>query len=324
MVRAAEPVGGEDRTPIAPAVGGPTVLRILLGAQLRRLREAKRITLEDAGRVIRASHSKISRLETGRVGFKDRDITDLLTFYGVTDEEEREALRSLARRANAPGWWHDYSDVLPSWFEAYVGLEEVATQVRAYEVQFVPGLLQCEDYARAVTLLGHDDELPREIERRVRLRMARQMVLAKQEPPNVWAVVDEAVLRRPAGKPGRYEKPAEAPDRGGTAAERDHSGHAVPGRWSFRGRRPVQHPAVRRARPARRGIPRTAHQRAVPGQTRGRGQLPEGDGARLHGGRDAGRQHRCDRGDPRRNMNQSGGNPGTRALNGPVTPSRGR
>jgi transcriptional regulator with XRE-family HTH domain len=200
MVRAAEPVGGADRTLIAP-VGGPTVLRILLGAQLRRLREARRITLEDAGKVIRASHSKISRLETGRVGFKDRDISDLLTFYGVTDEEEREALRALARRANTPGWWHDYSDVLPSWFEAYVGLEEVATQVRAYEVQFVPGLLQTEDYARAVTLLGHDDAPASENERRVRLRMARQAVLDKQDPPNVWAVVDEAVLQRPVGSP---------------------------------------------------------------------------------------------------------------------------
>jgi transcriptional regulator with XRE-family HTH domain len=200
MVRAAEPVGGADRTVIAPA-GGPTVLRILLGAQLRRLREARRITLEDAGKVIRASHSKISRLETGRVGFKDRDISDLLTFYGVTDEEEREALRALARRANTPGWWHDYSDVLPTWFEAYVGLEEVATQVRAYEVQFVPGLLQTEDYARAVTLLGHEDAPPGENERRVRLRMARQMVLDRPDPPNVWAVVDEAVLQRPVGSP---------------------------------------------------------------------------------------------------------------------------
>jgi transcriptional regulator with XRE-family HTH domain len=175
------------------------VLRILLGAQLRRLREAKRISLEEAGNVIRASHSKISRLETGRVGFKDRDVADLLTFYGVTDEKEREALRALASRANSPGWWHDYSDVLPHWFEPYVGLEEAASQIRAYEVQFVPGLLQIEDYARAVTMLGYSN--PREINRRVSLRMARQGVLTRQDPPSLWAVLDEAVLRRPIGGP---------------------------------------------------------------------------------------------------------------------------
>jgi transcriptional regulator with XRE-family HTH domain len=175
------------------------VLRILLGAQLRRLREAKRISLEEAGNVIRASHSKISRLETGRVGFKDRDVADLLTFYGVTDEKEREALRALAIRANSPGWWHDYSDVLPHWFAPYVGLEEAAAQIRAYEVQFVPGLLQTEDYARAVTMLGYSN--PREINRRVSLRMARQGVLTRQDPPSLWAVLDEAVLRRPIGGP---------------------------------------------------------------------------------------------------------------------------
>ena len=180
-----------------PSAGGPTVLRILLGAQLRRLREAKRISLEEAGNVIRASHSKISRLETGRVGFKDRDIVDLLTYYGVTDERERETLRALASRANSPGWWHDYSDVLPNWFEPYVGLEEAASQIRAYEVQFVPGLLQTEDYARAVTMLGYSN--PREINRRVGLRIARQAVLTKPEPPSLWAVLDEAVLRRPIG-----------------------------------------------------------------------------------------------------------------------------
>lgn len=180
---------------------GPTVLRIMLGAQLRRLRESKRISLEEAGNVIRASHSKISRMETGRVGFKDRDVTDLLAFYGVTDEKEREALRGLAVRANAPGWWHDYSDVLPSWFEAYVGLEEAATQVRAYEMQFVPGLMQTGDYARAVVLLGHPNASEREIDRRVGLRLARQVILTRPDPPNIWAVLDEAVLRRPIGGP---------------------------------------------------------------------------------------------------------------------------
>src|SRR5712691_4541578 len=114
----------------------PTVLRIVLGAQLRRLREARRLSLEDAGDVIRASPSMVTRLETGQVGFNDRDIFDLLTFYGVTDEK-REALRSLAARTNLPGWWHDYADVLPSWFEAYVGLEEAASHILAYEVQCV-------------------------------------------------------------------------------------------------------------------------------------------------------------------------------------------
>jgi transcriptional regulator with XRE-family HTH domain len=195
---------GADGSPVRslaaePGGTGPTVLRILLGAQLRRLREAKRISLEEAGNAIRASHSKISRLETGRVGFKDRDIADLLTMYGVTDEADRKALRDLAARANAQGWWHDYSDVLPTWFEAYVGLEEAATQIRAYEVQFVPGLLQTGDYARAVTLLGYPNAPDREIDRRVGLRLARQVVFTRPSPPNIWVVLDEAVLRRYIG-----------------------------------------------------------------------------------------------------------------------------
>jgi len=176
------------------------VLRILLGAQLRRLREAKGITLEEAGRKIRASHSKMSRLELGRVGFKDRDVADLLTEYDVLDEQERDLLRGLARQANAQGWWHSYADILPSWFEAYVGLEEAASSIRSYEVQFVPGLLQVKDYARAVTVLGYPD-VPDEVERRVSLRMARQKLLTADDPLGLWAVVDEAVLRRPLGGP---------------------------------------------------------------------------------------------------------------------------
>jgi transcriptional regulator with XRE-family HTH domain len=182
--------------------GGPTVLRILVGAQLRKLREARWITLEEAASVIRASASKMSRLETGRVGFKDRDITDLLTFYGVSDPQQRKTLRDLARNASAQGWWHDYSDILPTWFEAYVALEEAAIGIRAYEIQFVPGLLQTEEYARAVALLGHPSPQTEDIERLVRLRMARQGLLSRAAPPHLWAVLDEAVLRRPVGRPG--------------------------------------------------------------------------------------------------------------------------
>lgn len=180
--------------------GGPTVRRILVGAQLRRLREAKGISREDAGYTIRASESKISRLELGRVSFKERDVADLLTYYEVADKEQREALLALAREANSPGWWHTYDDVLPNWFQTYVGLEEAATLIRTYEAQFVPGLLQTEDYARAVTLSGAPDVAPDELDRRISLRMTRQNLLIRTEnAPRLWAVVDEAALRRPMG-----------------------------------------------------------------------------------------------------------------------------
>jgi hypothetical protein len=181
------------------AAGGPTVLRILLGTQLRRLREAKGVTREDAGWEIRGSESKISRMELGRVGFKERDVADLLTLYGVHDPTERDALLNLARQANNPGWWHRYSDVLPTWFQSYLGLESSAALIRTYEVQFVPGLLQTPDYARAVIQLGHSDAPKAEIERRVDLRMDRQKLLTRVAPPQLWVVVDEAALRRPIG-----------------------------------------------------------------------------------------------------------------------------
>jgi hypothetical protein len=175
------------------------VLRILLGAQLRHLREASNIGRDEAGYAIRASGSKISRLELGRVGFKERDVTDLLTLYGVLDEEKRAGLLSLASRANVPGWWHNYADILPNWFEVYIGLEEAASRIRTYEVQFVPGLLQTEEYAGAVTLLGHPDATAEEIDRRVALRMTRQRLLTGADATHLWAVMDEAALRRPLG-----------------------------------------------------------------------------------------------------------------------------
>jgi transcriptional regulator with XRE-family HTH domain len=185
--------------PEGTSTGGPTVLRILLGAQLRKLREDKGITREAAGYEIRSSESKISRMELGRVSFKERDVADLLTLYGLTDEEERTALLTLARDANTPGWWHRESDILPGWFQPYVGLESAATIIRTYELQFVPGLLQTADYARAVIRLGHRQAEPSELERRVSLRLARQKILTRPDPPQLWAVIDEGALRRPVG-----------------------------------------------------------------------------------------------------------------------------
>jgi hypothetical protein len=181
------------------ASGGPTVLRMLLGAHLRRLREAQGVTREDAGWEIRSSESKISRMELGRVGFKERDVADLLTLYGVDDGEERNRLLALARDANNPGWWHRFGDVLPNWFQSYLGLEAAAALIRTYEVQFVPGLLQTRDYARSVVRLGHGRAKEDEIERRVELRMQRQQVLKRPDAPKLWVVVDEAALRRPIG-----------------------------------------------------------------------------------------------------------------------------
>ncbi|QYC43529.1 hypothetical protein Nocox_29725 [Nonomuraea coxensis DSM 45129] len=181
------------------APGSPTVLRILLGTQLRRLRTDKGISREDAGYSIRASHAKISRLELGQVSFKQRDVADLLTLYGVTDPGERQQLLDLAKQANAPGWWHKYGDVLPAWFEVYIGLEGAASSIRTYENQFVPGLLQTAGYARAVIELAHEKATRAELDRRVALRTTRQRRL--ESGLTLWAVIDEAVVRRTLGGP---------------------------------------------------------------------------------------------------------------------------
>ena len=138
-------------------------------------------------------------METGRVGFKLRDIQDLLTLYGVLDEKQQAKVIALAGRSREPEWWTRYNDVLPDWFESYLGLESAATSIRSFESQFVPGLFQTEDYARAVTRLGHQTAPESEIERRVRLRLKRQDLLSRTRPPRIWVVMDEAVLRRPIG-----------------------------------------------------------------------------------------------------------------------------
>ena len=188
---------GVNMTEVQSQWRGPTVRRMLVGAQLRRLRTDMGLSREEAGEAIRASEWKIHRLENGQVGFKERDIIDLLGLYGVTEPEEVAALVVLAREANTPGWWQHYGDVLPQWFRTYVDLESAANLIRTYEGQFIPGLLQTDDYMRAVI---HDHlESSEEMGRRVRLRMARQTLLTREHPPRLWAVVDEAALRRPVG-----------------------------------------------------------------------------------------------------------------------------
>ena len=178
--------------------GGSTALRIQLGARLRRLRQARGISREAAGWEIRGSESKISRMELGRVPFKERDVADLLALYGV-GEQESSALLSLARRASAPAWWRQFGEIVPSWYLSYLGLEDAASLIRSYETQFVPGLLQTADYARALLEREHGTATAAKIERRIELRRNRQRVLTRQDPPRFWAVLDEAVLRREIG-----------------------------------------------------------------------------------------------------------------------------
>jgi Domain of unknown function (DUF5753)/Helix-turn-helix domain len=179
--------------------GAPTARRIVLGAQLRRLREAADISRADAGYAIRGSDSKISRMELGRVGFKERDVADLLTMYGVEDENERAFLLDMVRKSNERGWWHRFTDLMPDWFSNFVGLEESASLIQNYELLFVPGLLQTEEYVRTVVSHGQPGHLDEHTERRVQLRLQRQRLLFRQGAPRLWAVVDESVLHRPIG-----------------------------------------------------------------------------------------------------------------------------
>ncbi|GAA4129804.1 helix-turn-helix transcriptional regulator [Actinomadura keratinilytica] len=192
LARAPEP-GPDEMAP------GPTVARMLLGARLRALREERGVSRAEAGELIRGSESKISRMETGRTGFKERDLADLLTLYGVTDEAERAVLLALAEQAGTPGWWQPYHELIPQWYETYLGLEQSAEVIRCHESHVVPELLQTPDYARAVIALTHGDEPAETVERRVELRMRRSLMLERSRPPHLWVMIDEAVLRRPFG-----------------------------------------------------------------------------------------------------------------------------
>jgi transcriptional regulator with XRE-family HTH domain len=182
--------------------GSPTVLRMILGRQLQALREKAGLSYDQAAVAIYSSSYTIRRMERAEGGLKPLTVKSLLMAYGITDVREIDAFLALARDASRPGWWHSYNDVLPAWFRTLIGLEEAASLIRGYDPQSIPGLLQTPDYARASVATGFPDATDEETARRVELRLARQHILKRPDPPRLWLVIDETALRRPAATTG--------------------------------------------------------------------------------------------------------------------------
>jgi transcriptional regulator with XRE-family HTH domain len=173
----------------------PTVRRRRLAAELRRLRDQAALTIEDVAEKLECSSSKISRIETEHVGVSPKDARELLRLYGVPSDQ-LEALVQLSKEARKRGWWHSYNEVFTG---AFVGLEAEASSLRAYQALLVPGLLQTEDYMRAVIRAARPDAGGPQVDKRVQARLARQQLMTDPEPPRYWAVIDEAVLCRTVG-----------------------------------------------------------------------------------------------------------------------------
>jgi transcriptional regulator with XRE-family HTH domain len=181
------------------ATPSPTARGRRLRHELRRLREEAGLTHSEVARRLEWSASKLSRIESGQSRVQTGDVRDLLDAYGVSDQPTCEALVQLAREARRRGWWTRYTDVLGS--GTYVGLEADASALHTYESMFVPGLLQTEEYARAIVRAGQTRPDPETLERRLAARMARQEILSRPDPPEIWAVLDESVISRPVGGP---------------------------------------------------------------------------------------------------------------------------
>jgi transcriptional regulator with XRE-family HTH domain len=177
----------------------PTVKRRRLAQELRSYREAAGLTIEQVAERLEWSSGKISKIENARVGVLPRDVKFLLGIYGVGEGPEREVLLVLAKESRQRGWWQQYGDAIPEWFEVYVGLESAATSVASYHGEYVQGLLQTADYARAVLRAMQVTATDEEIEQRVKVRMARQEGLTGPDGPRLWVVFNEAVLRRQVG-----------------------------------------------------------------------------------------------------------------------------
>ncbi|MER6072684.1 helix-turn-helix transcriptional regulator [Streptomyces sp. NPDC001817] len=180
----------------------PTVGQVVLGKRLQELREASGLSREEAAKVLRVASATVRRMEMAEVALKIPYVQVLLDTYGVAEEEAAAFVR-LAEEANQPGWWQRFHDVLPDWFSLYVSLEGAARIIRSYEPHFIPGLLQTEDYARAVLEAGTIGQTsPQSVERHVSLRMERQRLLERDDPPHLWVIMDETVLRRPVSMRG--------------------------------------------------------------------------------------------------------------------------
>jgi transcriptional regulator with XRE-family HTH domain len=180
----------------------PTVRRRRLGMELRRLREASGLMIEDVAKHLECSMSRVSRIETGKSVARIRDVRDMLDLYRVGDEVQRDQLLTLAKDAQQRGWWTEYEAVLSAGLDTYVGLEASAASIRSFQTHLIPGLLQTEEYSRALIKVGRPSESPANIDRMIALRRRRQSLLAESGALEMWAVLDEAVLRRPVGGVG--------------------------------------------------------------------------------------------------------------------------
>ncbi len=184
---------------MAPS-SSPTVRRRRLAAELHRLRQESRLTIEQVAEALEWSPGKVSKIENARVSVLPRDARKLLDTYGVPEGQERDLLLSLARESRARGWWQQYGDAVPEWFATYVGLEVEASAISVYQAEVVPGLLQTRRYAVALHRAAMMNVTEEEIERSVAVRMERQARLSEPDAPRLWVVLSEAVIRRVVGE----------------------------------------------------------------------------------------------------------------------------
>ena len=192
------------------AAVSPMVRRRQLMAELKRLRDAAGLTQEDVAGQLDWHSTKVMRIETGRTAPHPNDVRVMLGLYGVTSPEQVSALVKLAQDARQRGWWYSYRDALLNRYEFFIGLEAEASSIRNFELAMIPGLLQTEDYARAVIRGGPMELHADEVERRVEVRMTRQQALSQEDRPQFWAILDEAAIRRTVGGPAVMRRQLEA------------------------------------------------------------------------------------------------------------------